>query len=430
MSKTNSNSITSILIYELNNNELFKKEMLKVFREKSKSDIPENILFYDGTHSPLKIKTMGEKEVDIYARVPGKYKIYLMIEVKAGINEDLQDSQKIGGEYWKTSKTGIPLFFIIPRAYTHKNDKKYIHENNIDWEEILKIANNCGNDKMVSQINNFVEITEVDAELNDESCVIKKISEIEDLIEERQKCKAILDRCLEKISDKVFSETQYEFGYYWNNKTYFLGFNYLEDKYILSLDIAESKKNTELGKDEYNFYFLEGWYFIPLKSLNKKRIFTINNLKELFSKKYIKKIDLSEIDKLKKLSPESQNNALLLIILLKDIIETLFYKNKDFELGNYQNTEYGIGYYFKEKQRQKREFFIGLNTNLELKAKSYWFSIAVDLNKVNKKDGWYLDYDEKYAYFKIEKDNLINCKNKDELRENLTNEIQRIINLI
>lgn len=428
MSKTNSNSITGILIYELNNNEIFKKEMLKIFREKSKSDIPENILFYDGTHSPLKIKTMGEKEVDIYARVPGKYKIYLMIEVKAGINEDLQDSQKIGGEYWNTSKTGIPLFFIIPKAYTHKNDKKYIHENNIEWEEILKIANNCRNDKMVEQIKNFVEITEDDTELDDESSVIKKISKIEDYIEERQKSKAILDRCLGKISNKVFSETQYEFGYYWDNKTYFLGFNYLEDNYILSLDITESIQNTELGKDEYNFYFLEGWYFIPLKKVKQKQIFSKNNLEELFQKKYIKKIDFSEIDELNKLSPESQNNALLLIILLKDIIETIFDKNKDFELGEYQNTEYGIGYYFKEKQRQKRDFFIGLNTNLE--EKSYWFSIAVDLNKVNKKEGWYLDFDEKYAYFKIKKDNLINCKNKEELRENLKNEIQRIINLI
>ena len=316
MSKTNSNSITSILIYELNNNELFKKEMLKVFREKSKSDIPENILFYDGTHSPLKIKTMGEKEVDIYARVPGKYKIYLMIEVKAGINEDLQNSQKIGGEYWKTSKTGIPLFFIIPRAYTHKNDKKYIHENNIDWEDILKIANNCGNDKMVSQINNFVEITEGDAELNDESCVIKKIAKIEDYIEERKKSKDLLDRSLRKINDKKFSETQYEFGYYWNNNTYFFGFNDLDKNYILSLDITENTQNTELGKEEFDFYFLEGWYFIPLKKLNNKQFFTVEDLKRLFSEKYTKKLDLSLIDNLNQLDAESQNSALLINDLL------------------------------------------------------------------------------------------------------------------
>lgn len=428
MSKTNSNSITSILIYELNNNKIFRKEMLKVFRQISKSDIPENILFYDGTHSPLKIKTMGEKEVDIYARVPGKYKIYLMIEVKAGINEDLQDSQKIGGEYWKTSQTGIPLFFIIPKAYIHKNDKKYIHENNIDWEEILKIANNCGNDKMVSQINNFVEITEVDAELNDESCVIKKIAEIEDYIEERKKSKDLLDRSLRKINDKKFSETQYEFGYYWNNNTYFLGFNDLDKNYILSLDITENTQNTELGKEEFDFYFLEGWYFIPLKKLNNKQFFTVEDLKRLFSEKYTKKLDLSLIDNLNQLDAESQNSALLINDLLRDSFESIFEESKDYELGDYQNNEYGIGYYFDEKRNKKRKFFIGLNPILD--DKSYWFSVAVDLNTVKPKDEWYFDSDKKYAYFKIIKDNLVKCKNKKELRENLKNEIQRIINSI
>ena len=428
MSKTNSNSITSILIYELNNNALFKNAMLNIFNEKSKEFIPDDVFFYDGTHSPLKLKTMGTKEVDIYARIPGKYKIYLMIEVKAGIYEDLQTSQMKNGEYQKTSKEeDIPLFFIIPKAYAHRNDENFIHENNIEWEEILKIAKDTGNDKIINQIHNFVEITEENDFSKDTTESIKKIKYLENYVAERQKSINVLSDCLKNVFEKRFVESQYEFGYYWNNDTdtFFLGFSYLHDDYTLSLDITESTLNTELGKDD--FYFLEGWYYIPIKK-NYKNIKTIDDLKKAgFQRKYYSKLNFDSLDIL---NSANQKNTFHLINLLKETYEEIFASNNDYELGNYQNDENGIGYYFKEKKNKKRDFFIGINPILN--DKSYWFSIALSLDNIEPKKEWYVDKDnnEEYAYFQIIKQNLLNCKSKEEFKNELENELKRIINSI
>lgn len=193
MSRTNSNSITSIFISEFNNLKSdFRKKMLERFK-KTGNEIPDDLIFYDGTHSPLKLKSMGEKEVDIYARVPGKYKIYLMIEVKAGINEDLQDSQKIKGEYKKTSiAEKIPLFFLIPKAYSQRNDDDFIKENNIEWEEVLEIATSCKDNRIVNQIRDFVELTEDENYFDEKSNICNKFQNIEVCVDESVKSKRII----------------------------------------------------------------------------------------------------------------------------------------------------------------------------------------------------------------------------------------------
>ena len=154
MSKTNSNSITSILITELNIEKSdFRSEMLNKFSIKD-----NRIKFYDGTHNPLRYPEMNKKEIDIIARIPGIHKPKLMIEVKASINEDLQNSQAIRGAYQRTStKQGIPLFYIIPENYKHKN-KIPKNATTITWEDIKDVTQKYSN-KLNIQINNFVEIS-------------------------------------------------------------------------------------------------------------------------------------------------------------------------------------------------------------------------------------------------------------------------------
>ena len=157
MNRTNSNSITSILIFALNNKKSpFRNKILK---EKFGIEQNENLCFYDGTHTPLMLPEMKNKQVDIYAREIGKHKVTLMIEIKANLPERLQNSQRKKGEYSKVSKNyEIPLFYIIPRQYYHREE---IPKGIIEWEEILEIAETCKDKTGLSeQIRNFVDLDE------------------------------------------------------------------------------------------------------------------------------------------------------------------------------------------------------------------------------------------------------------------------------
>ena len=157
MNRTNSNSITSILIFALNNKK--SKFRNKILREKFGIESNENLCFYDGTHNPLLIPGMKNKQVDIYAREIGKHKVTMMIEIKANLLETLQKSQGKNGEYVKVSDHyAIPLFYIIPRQYYHKEK---IPKGVIEWEEILEIAEACKDKTGLSeQIRNFVDLNE------------------------------------------------------------------------------------------------------------------------------------------------------------------------------------------------------------------------------------------------------------------------------
>lgn len=96
MSKTNSNSMTGLLVFALNNEDSeFRSAMFKYFKEQTGTDIPGKTVFYDGTHQPLLYKEMNGKEIDIIAREPGKRKPVLMIEVKTGLWENFTTVQNV-----------------------------------------------------------------------------------------------------------------------------------------------------------------------------------------------------------------------------------------------------------------------------------------------------------------------------------------------
>ena len=122
MNRTNSNSITSILIFALNNKKSpFRNKILK---EKFGIESNENLCFYDGTHNPLLIHEMKNKQVDIYAREIGKHKVTMMIEIKANLQETLQKSQGKKGEYIldgikkkvSFTKMGVVFFSLVSRT--------------------------------------------------------------------------------------------------------------------------------------------------------------------------------------------------------------------------------------------------------------------------------------------------------------------------
>ena len=90
--RTNSNSITAILINKLNNKKSgFRFAMLE------KWELPSNTIFKDGTHSTINFPEMENKEVDIVGISGTEYVI--LIEIKANLSENIQESQKAGGQY-------------------------------------------------------------------------------------------------------------------------------------------------------------------------------------------------------------------------------------------------------------------------------------------------------------------------------------------
>lgn len=76
--RTNSNSITAILINKLNNKKSgFRFAMLE------KWGLPANTIFKDGTHSTIYFPEMENKEVDIVGMSNSEYVI--LIEIKANL---------------------------------------------------------------------------------------------------------------------------------------------------------------------------------------------------------------------------------------------------------------------------------------------------------------------------------------------------------
>ena len=265
MSKTNSNSMTSLLIAALNNEDLeFRSAMLKYLKEQTKTDIPEKTVFYDGTHQTLLYKEMNGKEIDIIAREPGKRKPVLMIEVKTGLWENLQESQNKGGEYQKTAeKYGIPLIYIIPRYYAHEsgipsNSKK------IEWETILSIARKQGT-YLAAQIENFVEISEDEGTLTEEERnLLTEQDVLKEVYDTKQTILDIISDLLKKRKEVSSQEDQYGVG--WNYKygknSFFLGFNpWHNGERFFSLCIQE---DASTDKDD-KLYYEDGWYFVPVQ---------------------------------------------------------------------------------------------------------------------------------------------------------------------
>lgn len=275
--KTNSNSITSIFTVALNQESDFQTKVLELIEKRIKRKIPSDVIFYECTHSPLLYKEMKGKEIDIIARVPGKHKPVMMIEIKANIDEVLQPSQKNKGEYQKTSEVhGIPLIYIIPKAYSHRDELPKTAKI-IEWEEILETSENISI-SFDTQIYQFVELSYTDETITEEE---KKLFSDKNLLTKIYKLKTdVLNSIYEIINDKykrkIDKSEEEEWGvgayYHFKGENYFLGFNpyYSEienGNYFLALDIAESCKNAKL-EDEKVLYFDEGYYYLPV--LNEK----------------------------------------------------------------------------------------------------------------------------------------------------------------
>lgn len=277
MSKTNSNSITSILVAALNTEDSdFRNKIISIFSKKIQRKIKNEIAFYDCTHSPLLYKEMHDTEIDIIARYPGIHKPIMMIEIKANIGEPLQYSQGQNGYYLRTSKKHkIPLIYIIPKKYIHKEDlpKSAIK---IYWEDILKEAGNI-NVRFDSQISQFVEISNDVKYFTDEEKKLfgnKKI--LNDIYTFKTQTLNIIKEILierQRIDDYTEpEEVQWGVGFYYSFKSnnFFLGFNpYYNEQFdaFFALDIEETKNNIILG-DEKHLIYDEGYYFIPI--LNNK----------------------------------------------------------------------------------------------------------------------------------------------------------------
>ncbi len=269
MSKTNSNSITSILTIALNTKESdFRKKMLELFKKTINKNISEDVIFYDCTHTSLLYKEMNGKEVDIIARKPGMHRPVMMIEVKANVGEPLQESQAKNGEYEKTSNEHkIPLIYIIPSNYIHVKELPE-KSKKIKWEKILEYTEKI-TVTFDSQITQFVEISNNDNNLTEYEKILLKNEKLlvgiyrtkNEVLETIKQCLVKQKRTITYVEDRPWGSGFY---YTYKKQDYFLGFNpYYYNDYFLALDIAENLNNYELG-DKKKLYYEDGYYFIPI----------------------------------------------------------------------------------------------------------------------------------------------------------------------
>jgi len=153
--KTNSNSITTILVNRLNYKKSgFRAKMLTEW------ELPYSTLFRDGTHSSLNFPEMEGKQVDIVGWDTDKNKENILIEIKANLDEDIQDSQKENGQYQKTANNNkIPLKYIVPDRYYHQNELPQESEliKVIRWSEIYNFAKEYDDTGFTEIIENFVQ---------------------------------------------------------------------------------------------------------------------------------------------------------------------------------------------------------------------------------------------------------------------------------
>lgn len=275
MSRTNSNSITSIFVAALNENSLFRRRVLQIFGKKIGKPIDSSVKFYDCTYSPLLYDEMDGKEIDIIVRSPGKHKPEMMIEIKANIREPLQDSQKKKGEYEITARNHhIPLIYIIPKNYCHKSEIPNIAKT-ITWESILENVENS-QVSFNTQISRFVEIEESENCFNDEEKeLMQNRKQLLQIFEISNMVLTKIQKVLERNNRKEYSaeQDQWGIGYYYNFKGiwYFLGIcPYLASlengNYFLSMAITEDKKNWRELEDftPSHIYFDKGYYYLSI----------------------------------------------------------------------------------------------------------------------------------------------------------------------
>ena len=431
MSNTNSNSITSILVYALNNKKSgFRGEMIKKFRneialfnqdkssEEKIEDIPDDIIFYDGTHTALQINEMQGSQVDIYGKGENGAKPLILIEVKASIGEDLQPDSQSGQNcyYANTAKIHhISLFYIIPEGYSHDKNIPY-PESNLSvtkyyWPEIRDTANIFDNTGLVYQIENFVDIIKNKGNSSLFSKKEKRLIFLEPEMIKETICKINdLNNILYEVlfpPRKHTPKTPYDIGYpFGDNNEYWLGIKpNAEKKYLLSLGISSNEAKDIKFEDVY----YDGGYYYYSWSSDGARDAQPNIIEALKNK-----ID----DPLKEwLGEEETANNINAVYSLRDKLLKLnqYYISKKFS-KNLENLkkengelkdDNAIGTWVKD------DTFLGLNLNVlvpdepnQTIEKDYIFSLAISNELIDEKkaeDNGAKAHDN-YYYFSLSAD--------------------------
>lgn len=435
MSKTNSNSITSILIYALNNKKSgFRAAMLDRFNliensEKQKLEIPKDIVFYDGTHSPLDLKGMQGAEIDIYGQIENEIKI--MIEVKANLNEDLQKTQEKGGAYSIVARNkGIPLVYVIPNEYDHedklpvsepsKGKKKELVVEKIYWTEIRDIARKYDSTGLEYQIENFVQIIDTEGEdilLNKNETALLISQELSPKLIEETYTKTYelldcIDNCLGKNEKSDPHNNQYGIGYCYNNNNYWIGLlpfiNPNDEKYFLSFGVCVNSDDSEVKnkitkiKEGNNAYFDGEYYYVPYDSSDAEKLF--ETISQKFKNQIQKEKDLKEWLK----QPCKRIREIKAVYGLSDkiyaLIENYLDLNNRESAGKQKHLKTGTGLYYSGKMH-----FIGLDPSIKSGNIKDLFSIIIKKSKINNeqanKDKIYKekkDIDGEWYYFPIQ----------------------------
>lgn len=283
--KTNSNSITAILVNKLNYRKSgFRAAILKSW------GLTDDIEFKDGTHSSINFPEMEGKQVDIVGMVGNDYKV--LIEVKANFNEPLQDSQKSDGQYQTTAKMhNLDLKFIVPDSYFHEYQLPKESENVkiIPWSEIYKIAKEYDNTGFTEDIEYFVE---TDFHKNTLDLVLRKgevalflsPAVIGNVISLEEKICNMMSR-FSSSELKVETKPQqdqlgrwYNISYGEKSKRIWIGFYLLKDAPNYSFYMYQFENGADINETKYKKgvdFFIYGQngqneIYIPIKDENKE----------------------------------------------------------------------------------------------------------------------------------------------------------------
>lgn len=424
--KTNSNSITAILVTKLNNKKSgFRSKIL------SEWEIPDDTIFYDGTYTTLPFEEMGNAHVDIVGK--SKSKVVIMIEVKANIKEELQETQNEDGAYQNTAKKHkIKLKYIIPEGYEH--EKKLLNSNIyckiIKWSWIYEIAKEYDSTGFCNDIEYFVDndfgtndllLTKSEVAMFLSPETIKKVSDLDFgfrkyMVEYNKNNKNISNKnnqrdqidqlgwkylLGEKEKKEIwigFAEIEEDskhslFIYYYNKDAFTsetLCPNFTEGKdYYLKNDNYEIWVPIVDGKGEIPEFLYKDYKkdynenrqneFNSLMNFNLKRFLCI--LKEKHYK-YKEEYNIIECPENKKvLSPKIIGAVSSLDYKIQTMLGN-FIKNE----GNPKRTvEDKLGW--KYKLKEKKEIWIGINSSDEYKNQSFFFKDEEKLIPIVEENG-------------------------------------------
>lgn len=422
--KTNSNSITAILVTKLNNKKSgFRSKIL------SEWEIPDDTIFYDGTYTTLPFKEMGNAHVDIVGK--SKSKVVIMIEVKANIGEELQKSQGKGKEYETTANTNtIKLKYIIPEGYAHEENLPESSEmiKIIKWSWIYEIAKEYDNTGFCNDIEYFVDNefgtidllltkSEVAVFLSPET--IKKVSDLDNDFITFMSEYVNPNNGIEWKGDKRDLVDGLGWKYKFEKKEIWIGFAEIEEDskhslfiYYYNKDAFTSEtlcpnftegKDYYLKNDNYEIWvpIVDGKGEIPeflYKDYNENRQNEFNSLMNFNLKRFLCILDSNnkEVNNIKKY-PENKKILSSKIIgavssldykiqtLLGNFIEDKKKNKNELSYENPQRTdEEKLGWKYKLKEKK---IWIGINSSDEYKNQSFFFKDEEKLIPIVEENG-------------------------------------------